>query len=111
LTPPIYNVYTLFVDRHIELGSLEFVWDEDKASANFAKHGVRFEEAYEVFFDPLLRVFDASITDEAREAIIGETEHGSLLFVVHIEVENETIRIISARPATAAERDHYEEYA
>lgn len=31
---------------------LEFEWDEDKANANFKKHGVRFEEAKSVFNDP-----------------------------------------------------------
>jgi uncharacterized DUF497 family protein len=36
---------------------------------------------------------------------------GSLLFVVHIEREDDAIRIISARPATPRERSNYEEYA
>ena len=32
-----------------------FVWDIDKASTNLVKHGISFEEACQVFFDPLLR--------------------------------------------------------
>jgi hypothetical protein len=64
-----------------------------------------------VFFDPLVRVVDASAMDEARDGLLGQTDHGSLLFVVHIELEDESIRIISARPATAIERKNYEEYA
>ncbi|MDZ7957218.1 MAG: hypothetical protein RMY34_04835 [Aulosira sp. DedQUE10] len=32
----------------------------------------------------------------------------NLLFVVHIEFEDEVIRIISARKATRQERDYYE---
>jgi len=43
--------------------------------------------------------------------VVGEAESGALLFVVHIEREAEAIRIISARPATAAERNSYEDNA
>jgi uncharacterized DUF497 family protein len=34
---------------------IRFVWDERKAAANLAKHGVAFEEARTVFFDPAAR--------------------------------------------------------
>src|SRR5262245_39615091 len=30
---------------------IEFEWDQRKAAANFAKHGVSFEAAKDVFFD------------------------------------------------------------
>jgi uncharacterized DUF497 family protein len=30
-----------------------FEWDEEKATANLAKHGVSFEEARTIFDDPL----------------------------------------------------------
>jgi hypothetical protein len=43
-----------------------------------------------------------------REAAIGLTEDWSLLFVVHVERQEDAIRIISARPATPEERSHYE---
>jgi uncharacterized DUF497 family protein len=72
---------------------------------------VRFEQACEVFLDPLVRIVDASVVDEAREGVVGETETGNLLFVVQIEREDQLIRIISARPATTKERSDYEEYA
>ncbi len=64
-----------------------------------------------MFLDPLARVLDAGIDEEARDALLGESEKGSLLFVVHIEREAEAIRIISARPATAQEKKDYEDYA
>ena len=51
---------------------------------------------------------DATAGEEAREAAIGYTENARLLFVVHLMREEETIRIISARPATAEERKFYE---
>ena len=31
---------------------LQFEWDPAKATANFAKHGVTFEEARDAFDDP-----------------------------------------------------------
>ena len=36
---------------YLHLGQ-RFVWDEAKAAANLEKHGIGFEEACEVFFDP-----------------------------------------------------------
>ena len=61
-----------------------------------------------MFFDPFMRVVDAYRADEARDAVIGYDETGHLLFVVHIEVNDEFIRIISARKATARERKDYD---
>jgi len=58
-----------------------------------------------VFFDPFFRLVDASRNDEARDAVIGHDVQGRLLFVVHIEIDGECIRIISARKATKQEGD------
>jgi uncharacterized DUF497 family protein len=80
-----------------------------KAAADIAKHGIRFEAACDIFLDPLVRSADASIDEESREAAIGMTEDWKLLFVVHLIREDDWIRIISARPATAKERKFYEE--
>lgn len=97
------------MDLHFLYLGQRFVWDSEKASTNFGKHGVRFELACQVFFDPLIRVEDASVEGEERNAAIGLTEDWTLLFVVHLLREGETIRIISARPATAQERRDYED--
>lgn len=99
------------MDVLYQFGSLDFIWDVHKAAANIAKHGVRFEQACEVFLDPLVRVLDASEVDEARDGLLGQSYDGRLLFVVHIELENDSIRLISARRAIATERKNYEEYA
>ena len=107
----MFNVYTFFMDVLYRYEGLEFVWNAQKAAANIAKHHVRFEQACEVFVDPLLRLQDAGGDDEARDAVIGVTEHGRLLFVVHIEQDDIAIRIISAREATAREKKDYEDYA
>ncbi len=61
-----------------------------------------------MFFDPLFRVVEASRNDEARDAIVGFDATGRLLFVVHVEVNDEFIRIISARRATNEERRDHE---
>ena len=86
-----------------------FVWDEEKSAKNLVKHGVGFERACEVFFDPFVRVVDAGVADERRDAAIGLTEDWSLLFVVHLWWEGDVIRVVSARPADAGERRVYED--
>lgn len=85
----------------------DFIWDAAKAETNLRKHGVRFEMAATVFDDPLLKVIDASRHDEARNAAVGFDDSGRLLSVVHVEFDNERVRIISARPATAREEADY----
>jgi uncharacterized DUF497 family protein len=89
---------------------LRFVWDAAKAAENLAKHGVSFEEASTVFRDPLSQTGrdpDHS-SDEERFIVFGLSTKGRLLVVAHVE-RNDTIRIISARAATASERTIYEE--
>lgn len=73
------------------------------------KHGIRFEDAATVFFDPLFVLAEASRKDETREAVIGFDRHGRLLYVVHIEFEGDCIRIISARAAEPSEEAIYVE--
>jgi hypothetical protein len=85
------------------LAGVTFEWDPRKAVANFKKHGVAFEDASSVFFDPLAMTYpdpDHSV-DEHREVTLGYTMKKDLVFVCHCE-RGERIRIISARPATRA---------
>ncbi|MBD2230520.1 BrnT family toxin [Phormidium tenue] len=97
------------MDVYFVLNGVSFVWNDDKAQVNPQKHdGVTFQQAAQVFFDPLLVVVDASRNDEARDAVIGLDTRWNLLYVVYIERENDTIRIISARKATRTEREYYE---
>ena len=91
------------------LNGVSFVWDRRKARENERSHGgVRFERAAEVFFDPFLRVTDASRNDEHRHKVIGYDASNRILVVIHVECKNEAIRIISAWPATPAEREIYD---
>ena len=97
------------MDIYYTLNGMAFIWNAKKASANLGKHdGITFEQAASVFFDPFFRLSEAGRNDEAREAIIGGDASGRLLFVVHVEIDNELIRIISARRATHEERRGYE---
>ena len=93
-------------ERH-RIGGSDFAWDAAKAAANRRKHGVRFEDAATVFTDPLFVLTDASRNDEARDAAIGFDPLGRLLFVVHIEVDGDCIRIVSARTAEPHEEALY----
>jgi uncharacterized protein len=88
---------------------MHFEWDRSKADANRRKHKVTFDEAASVFYDPLSATFpdpDSSRTEE-RVITIGHFSRQRLLVVVHTE-QGETIRIISARLATAHERKRHE---
>ncbi len=90
------------------LNSIEFEWDEEKYAVNLRKHGVRFEEAAQVFFDPENRFGDASVDDEFREYVIGYSLSKRILLVVFVE-RGVRMRIISARRATPQEKKVYEE--
>lgn len=96
------------MDKTYQLNGISFVWDTDKARLNANNHGVTFEQAAEAFFDPFLRIVDASPEEEARDAVIGMDVHWNLLFVVHIFIEDDQIRLISARKATRTEKQYYE---
>ncbi|MDB9375061.1 BrnT family toxin [Nodularia sphaerocarpa] len=87
---------------------IEFEWDINKADSNFVKHGVRFEEAAEAFFDPFYQEGDASANNEQRDFILGYSLSQRLLLVVYVDKKSRK-RIISARPATKFERRLYEQ--
>lgn len=87
---------------------VDFTWDPAKARANRAKHGVSFEEAVEVFVDPLALVVE-DVAHPERLIIIGSSKGEHLLLVVFVEKDEDQVRIISARLATSHERKRYEE--
>ena len=97
------------MDEIVTLQGITFVWDRNKAMENQRIHKVFFETACEAFFDPFLRVVDATRNSEERDGLIVMDKASHLLFIVHIEQEEELIRIISARKATAEERKFYED--
>ena len=88
-----------------------FEWDPAKAVLNLKKHGISFVEACTVYDDPLHSTIEDtphSTSSEVRYATIGQSNTGKTLVVIHAE-EADTVRIISAREATAFERETYEE--
>ena len=87
---------------------MEFEWDARKATANRKKHGVDFADAALVLYDDLaLTTRDPGDYGEERFATVGLDPLGRVLVVVYTWREQQP-RIISARPATPAERKRYE---
>ena len=93
---------------------MRFEWDEGKNRANQRKHGVSFDDASEVFGDPLhLSWLDERFSAfEERWVTVGQTNTGLTLTVADLffgEDGDAVIRLISARLATPREKRQYEE--
>jgi hypothetical protein len=89
---------------------IKFEWDSAKASENFKKHGVSFEEAQSVFYDEFaVQFFDEEHSSiEERFLLLGMSTGARLLLVCHCERDSgHVIRIISARKATRRESAFY----
>ena len=87
---------------------MRFEWDENKNRQNLLKHDIRFETAALVFDDPYsLARPDESCTEEERWTALGAVG-GAVLVVVYTWRED-SVRMISARRATAHERKRYED--
>lgn len=82
-------------------------FDPKKAAANLKKHGVAFADAEPVIYDPQALTQDDDEGGEARYVTLGRDALGRILLVVWTE-RGDRVRIISARPATAEERQAYE---
>jgi uncharacterized DUF497 family protein len=89
---------------------MQFEWDRDEAAKNLKKHGVSFDEAVTIFYDPLSATFpgpDHSV-GENRFISVGYSSGGTLLVLSYTE-RGTFVRLISARLATAKERKRHEE--
>jgi uncharacterized DUF497 family protein len=86
-----------------------FHWDKAKAAANFAKHGVTFEAARDVFEDPFAveQLDDRHDYGEERWTVLGMAQD-RLLFVAYA-MRGDSVRIISARAAERYEKREYHE--
>lgn len=84
-----------------------FEWDDKKAAANVARHGVSFDTARSLFNDP----FGVELLDDRRDygedrwIRIGMVE-GTIFTVVYTEGSDRK-RLISARQATRVEQNDY----
>jgi len=98
------------------VSDFQFEWDPAKNLSNQRKHGVSFEEAAQVFRDPLYVSWKERVQDgEERWQAYGKVGGLVLLMVAHTireELEDgtviEVIRIISTRRAEPRERRRYE---
>ena len=87
---------------------MDFEFDPAKAAGNLRKHGVSFADAEGVFMDPLaMHRIDPDAEGEERLLAIGRGSAGHLLVVVYT-LRGDSIRLISARRASAAEVRAYE---
>ena len=86
---------------------MRFTWNAKKAASNLKKHGVSFAEAATAFDDELAAYYPDTLHED-RFILIGYSGRQRLLYVVHAEVRDDVIRIISARKATSHEKARYE---
>ena len=98
---------------NINMGMIRFEWDENKNLINIKKHGISFEEAKSVFYDPNALVRDDPDHSDVEERfiILGFSSEANMLVVSHCYRDSEeVIRLISARKATKNEEKQYHEY-
>lgn len=89
---------------------LRFEWDQRKDTQNRRKHGVSFEEAETVFLDDRALLLDDPdhSSREERLVLLGVSAVLRTLVVCHCyRASGQMIRLISARKATATERETY----
>jgi len=92
---------------------MRFEWDPQKNETNKRRHGISFEEACEVFIDPLhiALLHERFSYFEERWITIGRTSLARLVVAAHLYFDaegEEIIRILSAREATSNEQKQYE---
>jgi len=89
---------------------MDYEWDPTKNLDNIRKHKVSFEQAKIALEDPYRMCFydEAHSLNEDRYIIFGNAEK-RILFVSIIWIDEDTIRIISARRAVKNEMEFYNE--
>ena len=84
-----------------------FEWDEAKAAANWRKHGVSFADARNFDFAGAVQTEDLRCDyGETRIFTLGRIRR-TLHALVYTKPNQETVRVISLRKATAQEREIY----
>ena len=94
---------------------MRFEWSDEKDTLNVEKHQVSFNEAKEVFLDPMhISKLDHRFDYfEERWITLGRTAKENILVVANMFFDDngeEIIRIISARKANQKERIFYEQH-
>ena len=86
---------------------LEYEFDPQKEIRNFAKHGINFKTAKEVFEDDhvIIAPDPKHSIDEPRWFAVGRTREGSIITVWFTRRE-ERIRIIGAAPLRKGKKEY-----
>ena len=86
---------------------MRFDWDPANID-HIARHKIEPEEAQEAVQDPAGLPFAAhrGPQGQPRFGVVGATEAGWVLVVI-LEERQERLRVVTARPATEAERARY----
>lgn len=87
---------------------MEYEWDEAKAAANLAKHGISFTAAARALDDPRkIEILDDRLDcgEDGIQSIC--LLQANVLFVVIVIRDENVCRIISARKATRHEQRRY----
>jgi len=89
---------------------MNYEWDTAKNYENIRKHKVSFEQAKIALEDPCRLYFydEAHSLNEDRYIVVGNAE-GRILFVSMAWIDEDTIRIISARRVNSNEKEAYDE--
>jgi len=86
---------------------MKFGWDSRKANQNLRKHGVDFADAVIALEDENALTIEDIGHNEQRFKTLGMGPKLNILFVVHAERREDTIRIISARKADRSKIKQY----
>lgn len=81
-----------------------FQWDAAKDAANIRKHGIDFEDAKRIFYEPII-ILVSSRNEEKRWVGIGKLD--ALFVAVIFTMRDKQVRIISARRARRHEERAY----
>jgi uncharacterized protein len=85
---------------------MDFEYDVEKSATNKLKHGIDFDKAKFLWFDPMKLEIPAKNVDEPRYLIIGmiDGKHWSAV----ITYRNQIVRLISVRRSRKEEVKLYE---
>jgi uncharacterized DUF497 family protein len=86
---------------------MKFEWDDVKAAANFAKHGVRFEDVSEFDWEVSVDTHDLRKDYTETRVISTSTIRGRVHVLVYA-LRGDSVRVISLRKANKRESSNYE---
>ena len=86
---------------------MNYEWNSNKAKENLKKHGVDFADAVVALEDENALTIEDKDQKEIRFQTLGMGSYLNVLYVVHAEISESCIRIISARKADKKEAKYY----